>query len=67
MSMHLNIEEMKNMFDTSPSSLIDSKCESEVKIVEKQGVGAHSLVRRILKGIRACWSSGMGIGRITST
>ncbi len=31
-----------------PSSLIDSKCESEVKTTEEQGVKARSLVRSTL-------------------
>jgi len=33
-----------------PGSLVDSKCESEVKIAEEQGVGACSLARNTLGG-----------------
>jgi hypothetical protein len=29
------------MIDVFSSSLIDSKCESEMKIMEEQGVGGH--------------------------
>jgi hypothetical protein len=42
------------------------KCESKLKTVEKQGVGARSLARSTLRGKRACWSSRMGLGRVTS-
>jgi len=30
------------------------KCESKLKTVEKQGVGAHSLAHSTLRGKRAC-------------
>jgi hypothetical protein len=43
------------------------KRESEVKTTEEQRVGACSLAHSILKGRRACWSSRMGLGRMTST
>jgi hypothetical protein len=42
------------------------KCESKLKIVEKQRIGAHSLACNTLRGRRACWSSEMGLGRVTS-
>jgi hypothetical protein len=54
-------------YDAPLGSSIDSKCESEMKTAEEQGVGAHSLARSTLRGRRACWSSGMGLGRMTST
>jgi hypothetical protein len=40
------------------------KCESKEKTTEKQIIGAYSLVRSTLRGRRACWSFGMGLGRI---
>jgi hypothetical protein len=40
------------------------KSESKYKIAEGGGVGARSLAHNILRGRRACWSSGMGLGRV---
>jgi hypothetical protein len=40
------------------------KCESKWKTTKKGGVGARSLAHNTLRGRRACWSSGMGLGRI---
>jgi hypothetical protein len=40
------------------------KCESKKKITEEGGVGARSLTHNILRGRGACWSSGMGLGRV---
>jgi hypothetical protein len=40
------------------------KCESKKKTLEEGGVRAHSLVHNILRGRGACWSSGMGLGRV---
>jgi hypothetical protein len=40
------------------------KCESKWKTAEKGGVGARSLTHNTLRGRGACWSSGMGLGRI---
>jgi hypothetical protein len=42
------------------------KCESKLKTVKKQGVEAHSMAHNTLKGRGVCWSSGMGLGRVTS-
>jgi hypothetical protein len=56
-----------NLFDTPPSSLIDPQCEYEVNIAEEQGIGACSMARSILRSRGACWSSGMGLERMTST
>ncbi len=39
------------------------KCESKQKIAE-EGVKARSLAHNTLRGRRACWSSGMGLGRV---
>jgi hypothetical protein len=50
------------------SKLFDRlKCEFEVKIMEEQRVGAHSLTCNTLGGRGACWSFGMGLGKMTST
>jgi hypothetical protein len=40
------------------------KCESKWKTAEEGGVGTRSLAHNTLKGRGACWSSGMGLGRI---
>jgi hypothetical protein len=50
----------------TPKLLNGHKCESKLKTTKKEGVEAHSLAHSILKGKRACWSSGMGLGRVTS-
>ncbi len=42
------------------------KCESKLKKMEKQGVGACSLAHIPLRGRRAYWSFGMGLGKLTS-
>jgi len=34
------------------------------KTTEERGVGARSLTHNTLKGRGACWSSGMGLGRV---
>jgi len=40
------------------------KCESKWKTAEKGGVETGSLAHNTLRGRGACWSSGMGLGRI---
>ncbi len=40
------------------------KCESKWKTAKGGKVGARSLVHNILRGRGACWSSGMGLGRV---
>ncbi len=40
------------------------KCGSKWNIAEEGGVRAHSLAHNILRGRGACWSSGMGLGRV---
>ncbi len=40
------------------------KYEPKQKIAEEGGVGARSLAHNTLRGRGACWSSGMGLGRI---
>jgi hypothetical protein len=40
------------------------KCESKWKTAEEGRVGMRSLVHNTLRGRGACWSSGMGLGRI---
>jgi hypothetical protein len=47
------------------SHLLDGfKYELKYKTMEEEGVGAHSLAHTTLRGIGACWSSGMGLGRV---
>jgi len=50
----------------TPKFLNGFKCESKLKATEKQGVGARSLARSTLRGRGACWSSKMGLGKVTS-
>jgi hypothetical protein len=40
------------------------KCGSKWNTAEEGGVGAHSLAHNTLRGRGACWSSGMGLGRV---
>jgi len=40
------------------------KSESKYKTTKRGGVGAHSLAHNTLRGRGACWSSGMGLGRV---
>jgi hypothetical protein len=40
------------------------KCESKYKTAEEGGVRARSLAHNTLRGRGACWSSGMGLGRV---
>ncbi len=55
---------------TTPNKLMHSqllkglKCEPKQKAAEEGGVGARSLAHNTLRGRGACWSSGMGLGRI---
>jgi len=42
------------MCEAPPGSLINSQCESKVKIAEEQKVGVRSLARNMLKGRGAC-------------
>jgi len=47
------------------SQLLEAlKSESKYKTTEGGGVRAHSLAHNTLKGKGACWSSGMGLGRV---
>jgi len=40
------------------------KCGSKWNTTEERGVGACSLAHNILRGRGACWSFGMGLGRV---
>ncbi len=40
------------------------KSESKYKTAEGERIGARSLAHNTLKGRGACWSSGMGVGRL---
>jgi hypothetical protein len=51
----------------TPKLLNRLKCESEVKTTKKSKVGARSLAHNTLGDRGACWSSKMGLGRMTST
>jgi hypothetical protein len=52
--------------DVFSSSLIDSKCKSKVKTVEKYAVGARSLVRSTSGVEGHARVPGWGLGRLTS-
>jgi hypothetical protein len=52
------------VFLTHSQLLEGLKCESKWKTAEEGGVGMRSLAHNTLRGRRACWSSGMGLGRI---
>jgi hypothetical protein len=49
---------------THSQLLAGLKCESKWKTAEERGVGMRSLAHNTLRGRGACWSSGMGLGRI---
>ncbi len=52
-------------FNLTQSQLLKGlKCESKQKITEEGGVRACSLAHNALRGRGACWSSGMGLGRV---
>ncbi len=40
------------------------KCESKQKITKEGRIEARSLAHNILRGRGACWSSGMGLGKV---
>jgi hypothetical protein len=40
------------------------KSESKHKTAERGGIEARSLAHNTLRGKGACWSSGMGLGRV---
>jgi len=40
------------------------KSQSKYKTVEGGGLGARSLTHNTLRGLGACWSFGMGLGRV---
>jgi len=50
----------------TPKLINGLKCESKLKTKEEQGVEARSLLATLWGGKRACWSFGMGLGRVTS-
>jgi len=50
--------------DALPTPQRGSNVSPSRKTAEEGGVGAHSLAHNTLKGRRACWSSGMGLGRV---
>jgi hypothetical protein len=54
----------RNTFWHTPKFLDRFKCDSKVTTTEESRVGAHSLAHNNFGGKRACWSSGMGLGRM---
>ncbi len=55
----------QSTFPVTHSQLLAGlKCESKWKTTEEGGVGMRSLAHNTLRGRGACWSSGMGLGRI---
>jgi len=57
-------KEAVNVTMTHSQLLEGLKCESKWKTVEEGGVGTRSLAHNTLRGRGACWSSGMGLGRV---
>ncbi len=49
---------------THSQLLAKLKNESKYKTAEGEGVGARSLAHNTLRGKGACWSFGMGLGRV---
>jgi hypothetical protein len=54
------------MLRRAPKLLDRLKCESEVKTAKEQGVGDTLPSSKHFGGRRVCWSSEMGLGRMTS-
>jgi len=52
-------------FHMTHSQLLEGfKGESKWKTAERGGVGARSLAHNTFRGRGACWSFGMGLGRV---
>jgi hypothetical protein len=49
---------------TLPTPQKGSNVSPSRKAAEKRGVGARFLAHNTLRGRGACWSSGMGLGRV---
>jgi hypothetical protein len=58
------LQEVLATFMTHSQLLKGFKCESKWKTAEEGGVGMRSLAHNTWRGRGACWSSGMGLGRI---
>jgi hypothetical protein len=50
----------------TPNSSKGSNVSPSKKTTEEGGVEARSLAHNTLRGRGACWSSGMGLGKLTS-
>jgi hypothetical protein len=63
---YCNCNLMNRMKDiVTHSQLLEGlKCESKWKTVEEGGVETCSLAHNTLRGRGACWSFGMGLGKI---
>jgi hypothetical protein len=53
-------------FNAPPSSLMDSNVSSNWKQRKSKELGHIPWLIALWRGRRACWSSGMGVGRVTS-
>ncbi len=63
-SLVVNMNSSIKVFFTHSQLLKGLKCEPKQKTTEEGGVGARSLAHNTLKGRGACWSFGMGLGRV---
>jgi hypothetical protein len=61
---HMHLSKHTHMLMTHSQLLEGLKCESKWKTLEEGGVGTRSLAHNTLRGRGACWSSGMGLGKI---
>jgi hypothetical protein len=52
--------------NTPPSSLMDSTASPKVKTMEREGIGAHSLVHDTSRVKERAGAPGWGLGRLTS-
>jgi hypothetical protein len=63
--IHHKIDHIKIDAQVTHSQLFEGfKSESKYKTMEGGGVGACSLSDNTFRGRKACWSSGMGLGRV---
>jgi len=65
-SINMLFTPLYDICDTPPSSLMDSIASPKVNNGKKQSWGALSGSQHF-GGKRVCWSSGMGLGKLTST
>jgi hypothetical protein len=64
MKVYTNYEFLAYYIMTHSQLLEGLKCESKWNTSEEGGVGMRSLAHNTWRSRGACWSSGMGLGRI---